>query len=70
MIFSECLLQAPIEDSNFPGFCNGTNDMIHVGDADGRKDLVCRKNKGERYQIALTGESISILFCLMVGFCL
>ena len=45
--------------------------MIHVGDfyADGRKDLFCRKNKGERYQIALTGESISILFFLMVGFC-
>ena len=38
--------------------------MIHVGDfdADRRKDLVCRKNKGERYQIALTGESTSRYF--------
>ena len=55
------LFQAPTDDPNFPGFCKGTNDMIHVGDfdADGRKDLVCRKNKGERYQIALTGESTS-----------
>ena len=32
--------------------------MIHVGDfdADGRKDLLCRKNKGDKYQIALTGK--------------
>ena len=51
-------MQAPIEDPNFTGFCNGTNDMIHIGDfdADGRKDLVCRMNNGEKYYIALTGE--------------
>ena len=32
--------------------------MIHVGDfdADDRKDLVCRMNKGDKYLIALTGK--------------
>ena len=57
--------QAPIEDPNFPGFYNGTNDMMHVGDfdADGRKDLVCRMNNGGKYYIALTGKLIIILEC-------
>ena len=37
--------------------------MIHVGDfdADGRKDLVCKKNNGEKYYIALTGKLIITL---------
>ena len=36
--------------------------MVHVGDfdADGRKDLVCRVNDGEKYQIALTGKCSSM----------
>ena len=52
-----------MEDPNFPGFCNGTNDMIYVGDfdADGRKDLVCRMNHGNKYCIALTGTVFSTL---------
>ena len=35
--------------------------MIHVGDfdADGRKDLVCRMNHGNKYCIALTGTVLS-----------
>ena len=51
------LFQASIKDPNFPRFCNGTNEKIHVGDfdADGRSDLVCRMNNGEKYCIALTG---------------
>ena len=51
-------MQAVIEDPNFEGFCKGTKDMIHVGDfdADGRTDLICRMNDGEKYYIGLTGE--------------
>ena len=43
----------------------GTNDTVHVGDfdAEGRKDLVCRMNDGEAYQIALTGKSIAPVSC-------
>ena len=43
----------------------GTNDTLHVGDfdADGRKDLVCRMNDGEAYQIALTDECIAPVSC-------
>ena len=39
--------------------------MIHIGDfdADNRKDLVCRVNKGEMYLIALTGRFNLLLNC-------
>ena len=34
--------------------------MIYIGDfdADGRKDLVCRMNRGDKYCIALTGTVV------------
>ena len=64
------LIQAPIDDPNFGGFCNGTMDKIYVGDfdCDGRKDLVCRMNDGEKYQIALTGESTCFYSSSNLGF--
>ena len=39
--------------------------MIHVGDfdADGRKDLVCRMNQGDKHCIALTGTVFSSFSC-------
>ena len=51
-------LQAPIQDPNFMGFCQGDDDKLLPGDfdADGRSDLVCRKDGGAEYQIALSGQ--------------
>ena len=76
VVFSFCLIKklisncfkAPVEDPNFEGFCDGTMDKIHVGDfdADGRKDLVCRMNNGQKYYIALTGKIMSIFDKLMI----
>ena len=50
--------QAEQTDPNFPEFCAGGGGEIYIGDfdADKRSDLVCRIEKGARYQIALTGN--------------
>ena len=50
------MMQAPVEDPNFMGFCNDHELLTGDFDADGRSDLVCRREGGAEYQIALSGE--------------
>ena len=52
-----CNLQAAIQAPNFPGFCHEDELLTGDFDADKRSDLVCRKNGGYQYQIALSGHS-------------
>ena len=52
--------KAAIEDPNFLDYCKEEHSELKHGDFDndGRSDLVCRVNEGEKYQIALTGKFI------------
>ena len=47
-----------MQDPNFIDYCKEENSELKPGDFDhdGRSDLVCRVNGGEKYQIALTGK--------------
>ena len=49
-----------IENSflGFIGFCYDHELLTGDFDADGRSDLVCRKDGGAEYQIALSGRRI------------
>ena len=52
-----------MKDPNFIDYCKEENSRLQAGDfdSDGRSDLVCRVNYGEKYQIALTGKMVHIL---------
>ena len=50
------------------GFCYEDELMTGDFDEDGRSDLVCRKDGGEKYQIALSGRKIGIVLCSISTF--
>ena len=49
------------------GFCYEDELLMGDFDADGRSDLVCRKDGGAEYQIALSGGKIDTVWCLKEG---